>query len=185
MHHSGKRADIVINASGLGSMRLGGVADSSMAPIRGQVVLVESESEPMFNTSGTDDGADEVCYLMTRAAGGGTILGGTYQKGKWDPDPDPETERRIIKRCVALEPSLARGKGADEVKIIRSGVGLRPWRKDGVRVAADSSTFEDGTLLVHNYGHAGWGYQGSYGCAEHVVELVKDHLDRRVSKPKL
>lgn len=185
MHHSGKRADVVINASGLGSRQLGGVSDSSMAPIRGQIVLVENEAEPMFNISGTDDGPEEVSYLMTRAAGGGTILGGTYEKGKWDPNPDPGISERIIKRCVALSPSLAKGKGVDGVNVIRYGVGLRPWRKGGVRVEADLDTFGDGTLLVHNYGHAGWGYQGSYGCAEYVVELVNDFLNRKVAKPKL
>lgn len=185
MHHSGKPADIVINASGLGSRLLGGVSDSSMAPIRGQIVLVENESEPMYNISGTDDGPEEVSYLMTRAAGGGTVLGGTYQKGKWDAEPDPEIEKRIIKRCVALTPSLANGKGVEGVNIIRSGVGLRPWRKGGVRIEADLDTFGDGTLVVHNYGHAGWGYQGSYGCAEYAVELAKDFMDRRTAKPKL
>lgn len=179
MHHSGKRADVIVNASGLGSKDLGGVSDSTMAPIRGQIVLVENESEPMYNISGTDDGPDEVSYLMTRAVGGGTVLGGTYQKGSWDPNPDPEIEKRIIKRCVALSPSLANGKGVDAVKVIRSGVGLRPWREGGVRVEADTGIFEGGTLVVHNYGHAGWGYQGSYGCAEYAVELVKDFVDQK------
>ena len=189
MHHSGQRADVVVNASGLGSRDLGGVADPAMAPIRGQIVLVENESEPMYNISGTDDGPDEVSYLMTRAAGGGTVLGGTYQKGSWDPEPDPETERRIIRRCVAINPSLAKGKGVGAVRVIRSGVGLRPWREGGVRVEADTGIFGDGTLVVHNYGHAGWGYQGSYGCAERAVELVRDFVDRKAtsssSKAKL
>ena len=178
MHHTGKRADVIVNASGLGSKDLTGVSDSAMSPIRGQIVLVENESEPMYNISGTNDGPEEVSYLMTRAVGGGTVLGGTYQKGNWDPHPDPEIEKRIIKRCVALSPSLTKGKGVDAVKVIRSGVGLRPYREGGVRVEADTSVFGDGTLVVHNYGHAGWGYQGSYGCAEHAVELVKEYVDR-------
>jgi hypothetical protein len=30
--------------------------------------------------------------------------------------------------------------------------------------------------VVHNYGHGGWGYQASYGCAEGAVELVDEVL---------
>lgn len=178
-HHSGSEADIIINASGLGSKTLGGVADSKMMPIRGQIVLVENEAEPMYNISRTDDGPDEVSYLMTRAAGGGTVLGGTYQRGQSDPNPDPEMTKRIIRRAVALSPSLAKGKGVDAVKIIRSGVGLRPYREGGVRVEVDTDSV-DGALLIHNYGHAGWGYQGSYGCALHVLDLVKKQLGQNV-----
>lgn len=182
MHHTGAKADIIINASGLGAKSLGGVQDQDMTPIRGQIVLVENESPSMYNISGTDDDTDDVSYVMTRAAGGGTVLGGTYQKDNWDPNPDPATTDRIIRRCVALRPEMTNGKGVDDVKIIRSCVGLRPYRKSGVRVEADLTTLGDGTLIVHNYGHAGWGYQGSYGCAEHVVELVKGFVqDRGVS----
>jgi D-amino-acid oxidase len=107
-----------------------------------------------------------------RAAGGGTILGGTYDIGNWNPNPDPNIAVRIMKRAVELCPALSGGKGIEGLDIIRHGVGLRPYRKGGVRVAADRTTFGDGTIVVHNYGHAGWGYQGSYGCAEGVVELV-------------
>ncbi|OAA57161.1 FAD dependent oxidoreductase [Cordyceps fumosorosea ARSEF 2679] len=101
MHHTGGKVDVIVNASGLGSRTLGGVEDEDMIPIRGQIVLVENESPSMYNISGTDDGAGEVSYVMTRAAGGGTVLGGTYEKGNWDPNPDPRTSERIIKRLFA------------------------------------------------------------------------------------
>jgi D-amino-acid oxidase len=55
--------------------------------------------------------------------------------------------------------------------IIRHGVGLRPARNGGVRIEREVI---GGLEVVHNYGHAGWGYQGSYGCAERVVELVRE-----------
>lgn len=150
--------------------------DTSVFPIRGQIVVVQNEAEPMYNISGTDDGDEEVSYLMTRAAGGGTILGGTYEKGKLEPEPDPHVAERIISRCLAISPELNNGIGRKGVKVIRHAVGLRPARESGARVEADSITFADGTLLIHNYGHGGWGYQGSYGCAEHVVELVNGFL---------
>ncbi|KAL0929230.1 FAD dependent oxidoreductase [Colletotrichum truncatum] len=182
MHHSGKKADIIVNTSGLGALKLGGVEDTDMMPIRGQIVLVENESPSMYNVSGTDDGAEEISYVMTRAAGGGTVLGGTYQKGNWDPNPDPAIAERIIQRAVKLRPDMVGGKGRDAIKVIRSSVGLRPYRKSGVRVEAELTRLSgDDTLLVHNYGHAGWGYQGSYGCAEHVKDLVTKYVQERIA----
>lgn len=43
--------------------------DRNMVPARGQTVLVRNEVEEMCDNSGTDDGDDEVCYVMQRAAG--------------------------------------------------------------------------------------------------------------------
>lgn len=188
MHHRRGKVDVIVNATGMGARALGGVKDMDMAPIRGQTVLVDNESPSMYNISGTDDGAEEISYVMTRAVGGGTILGGTYQKDHWDPHPDPQITERIIKRCVALRPAMANGKGVEEIKVIRASVGLRPYRKSGVRVEADLRTCGKDTLVVHNYGHAGWGYQGSYGCAEMVVELVAGfakRIEREKLKPRL
>lgn len=184
MHHTGGKVDVIVNAAGMGARTLGGVKDMDMTPIRGQTVLIDNESPSMYNISGTDDGAEEIPYVMTRAAGGGTILGETYQKGNWDPHPDPQITERIIKVCVALRPAMANGEGVGAVKIIRASVGLRPYRKSGVRVEADLETCGKDTLVVHNYGHAGWGYQGSYGCAEMVVELVAEFA-KSIEKEKI
>lgn len=170
-HTAGAYGTVVVNCSGLQACRLGGVMDKDVYPARGQTVIVRNEVEPMIALSGTEDGDDELCYTMTRAAGGGTIIGGTYQKGNWDANPDPNIAIRIMKRAVEIQPELAGGKGIEGLDIIRHGVGLRPARTGGVRIETEHI---GGTAVVHNYGHAGWGYQGSYGCAERVVELVKD-----------
>lgn len=69
LHHSGKKADVVVNCTGLSSAKLGGVHDSSVIPARGQIVLVRNDPGMMCGTSGTDDGSDEVTYIMHRAAG--------------------------------------------------------------------------------------------------------------------
>lgn len=167
---SGK-ADIVVNCTGLMACKLGGVMDSKVTPARGQIVVVRNVSPLMFGVSSCEDAADELVYTMTRAAGGGTILGGTYQKGNWDPNPDPNVAARIMQRVVDLFPDIAGGKGVKGLDIIRHGVGLRPYREGGVRLEKEKI---DGTWVVHNYGHAGWGYQGSYGTAERVVELVDE-----------
>lgn len=125
----------------------------------------------MLTISGTDDGDDEVCYIMQRAAGGGTVLGGTYQKGQWESQADPNTAMRIMRRAVELCPELTGGKGVEGLDVVRHGVGLRPYREGGVRIERE---VVEGVRVVHNYGHGGWGYQASYGCAEGVVELVEE-----------
>ena len=43
--------------------------DEKITPARGQTVLVRNEADVMASNSGTDDGDDEVCYIMQRAAG--------------------------------------------------------------------------------------------------------------------
>lgn len=167
------RAHIVINATGLSAARLGGVLDQTMYPIRGQTVIVRNVASHMIVESGTDDGPDQVTYMMTRAVGGGTIIGGTVQVGNWESQPDLNIANQIMSRAVKINPALTQGRGAEHLDIIRHGVGLRPGRTAGVRLEKERI---DGMWVIHNYGHAGWGYQGSYGCAEEVVKLV-DSID--------
>ena len=69
MHHTGAKADLVVNCTGLSSMKLGGVEDSALTPARGQIVIVRNDPGIMADVSGTDDGPDEITYLMHRAAG--------------------------------------------------------------------------------------------------------------------
>ena len=137
-------------------------------------VVVRNEAPYMATVSGTDDGAGEVSYVMTRASGGGTVLGGTYQAGQWESQADPNTAVGIMRRAAELVPELVAG-GQGGLDVVRHGVGLRPAREGGVRLESERV---DGVWVVHNYGHAGWGYQGSYGCAERVVELVDEILGR-------
>lgn len=66
-HHSGKRADLVVNCTGLSARTLGGVEDAEMIPIRGQTVLVRNETAGMmYNIDKTDK---EPSYIMQRAVG--------------------------------------------------------------------------------------------------------------------
>ncbi|TKX27666.1 D-amino-acid oxidase [Elsinoe australis] len=175
LHHSGRRADTVINCTGLSSLKLGGVEDNGMYPARGQIVLVRNDPKVMATTSGTDDGSDEATYVMHRAAGGGCILGGCLQKDNWESQVDPSLAVRIMKRAIDLCPELVPpGKGIEALDIIRHGVGLRPMREGGIRVEAETVKAKDGKTLtiIHNYGHGGYGYQTSYGCSQAVEKLV-------------
>lgn len=154
--------------------KLGGVEDKGVVPARGQIVVVRNEVGKMINLSGTDDGDKEACYIMARAAGGGTVIGGSYQKGDWESQPDPNLAVRIMKRAVEACPELTGGKGIEALDVIRHGVGLRPVREGGTRIEKEKI----GDLwVVHNYGAGGAGYQSSFGCAEAAVRLIRNALE--------
>ncbi|KAH8175292.1 FAD dependent oxidoreductase domain-containing protein [Sarocladium implicatum] len=174
--HPKGRVDLVINATGLMASTLGGVEDKTVHPARGQIVVVRNDAGKMMSVSGTDDGEDEACYIMTRAAGGGTVLGGSYQKDRWESQPDPNLAVRIMERAVKLCPALTNGKGIEHLDVIRHGVGLRPVRDGGARIEKEKI---EGTWVVHNYGAGGAGYQSSYGCAQAAVDLVEEALSPR------
>ncbi|KAF2473947.1 FAD dependent oxidoreductase [Lindgomyces ingoldianus] len=177
LHHSGELADIVVNCTGLLAAKLGGVMDSDVYPGRGQIVLVRNEPGVMATVSGTDDGDDEATYIMQRAVGGGTILGGCLQHGRWESQPDPNLAQRIMQRSIEICPALAPKTGkVSELSVIRHGVGLRPMRKGGPRVEKERI---GGVWIVHNYGHGGYGYQASYGSAWEVEKLVEGILGEK------
>ncbi|KAB8255839.1 FAD dependent oxidoreductase [Aspergillus pseudonomiae] len=174
--HLEHKVDLIVNCTGLMASKLGGVEDRTVVPARGQIVIVRNEAGKMLDVSGTDDGDGEACYVMTRAAGGGTILGGSYQLGNWESQPDPNLAVRIMKRAVKMCPQLTGGKGIENLDIIRHGVGLRPVRANGTRI--EKERIGD-TWVVHNYGAGGAGYQSSYGCAQAAVNLVEEALASR------
>ena len=111
--------------------------------------------------------------------GGGTLLGGSYQKGNWDSQIDLSLANRIMKRAVELCPSLTGGKNLEHLSIVRHSVGLRPLRIGGPRLEKEKI---DGTWVVHNYGHGGYGYQCSYGCSQVAVGLVAEAV---VARPRI
>ncbi|MCJ1430452.1 hypothetical protein MMC29_008370 [Sticta canariensis] len=174
-HHSGKRADLIVNCTGLSAGKLGGVEDKNMIPVRGQTVLVRNECEI---GCGIDDRAENLCYVMQRPAGGGTLLGGCTQKGNWDPQVDLNLANRIMKRAVDVCPALTGGKSFDHLDIIRHGVGLRPLRLGGTRLEKEKI---EGVWVVHSYGHGGYGYQSSYGCSQAAVKLIDEALSLKAT----
>jgi len=109
-------------------------------------------------------------HRFASKSGGGTVLGGCYQKGSWESQPDPNLAIRIMKRCVDLCPALTGGKGIEALSVIRHGVGLRPLREGGPRIDKEQI---NGVWVVHCYGHGGYGYQASYGSAYAAVKLVE------------
>jgi D-amino-acid oxidase len=60
----------------------------------------------------------------------------------------------------------------EKPNVLAERVGLRPFRKSGVRLERDH--LSDGRTVVHNYGHGGSGFTLSWGCAQEVFELTTD-----------
>ena len=71
------------------------------------------------------------------------------------------TARRTRRRLAAVR--------ATEDRIIRQVVGLRPFRRSGFLVRAES---QNEKLLIHNYGHGGGGVSLSWGTADLAAELA-------------
>ena len=67
--HEDGSAHLILNCTGLSAMKLGGVMDSHMVPVRGQTVLVRNTAANMVDVLGTELGSEEVTYIMQRAAG--------------------------------------------------------------------------------------------------------------------
>jgi D-amino-acid oxidase len=154
------QAEVVVNATGLGARRTAG--DSSLVPVRGQVVYVEQIGLDRWwlDSSGDPTGLTGPLYVVPRSAD--IVVGGTDDEGEWDRRPDPAVARRVLERAVELVPRLGRAR------VVGHKVGLRPARPQ-VRLEAED---RGGTRVVHCYGHGGAGVTLSWGCADEVVTLA-------------
>lgn len=171
LHHTGSKADIVINCTGLLARRLKGVEDQDVYPIRGQILWVRNNATKQIVVP-IEGYANESLYIFPRKEGG-CIIGGTFIVNDWSTIPDPELSKRMIERAKKYLPELVDPKlGNDpDIDVFRHNVGLRPARKNGPKIEREGS-------IIHNYGISGAGYQASYGLAEHVTRLVDEYLKR-------
>lgn len=169
LHHSGKRADLIVNATGLLALKLGGVKDKKMYPIRGQIVRVRNNFPKQIGLS-TPGFKDEMFYAFPRKEGGG-IIGGTFIQNNWSTVVDSDLSKRILERARKYIPELTSLKygNTEEIDVIEQYVGLRPARKGGVRIERIGS-------IIHNYGIGGAGYQASIGLANKVLQLANEYF---------
>ncbi len=63
-------------------------------------------------------------------------------------------------------------------RVIRTVVGLRPFRRPGFRLQADRL---DEKTVIHNYGHGGGGMSLSWGSADLAARLALDTPHRRAA----
>lgn len=156
---AGTDADLLVNCSGLGARTL--VGDTSVTPVRGQIVRV---ANPGLTVSVRDEQhPGGRAYVHPREHD--CILGGTLEEDVWDADPDPAVGAAIIERCTDIAPEL---RGA---VVLEHVAGLRPARPE-VRLEAEAATAER-PRVIHDYGHGGSGITLSWGCADDVAALAE------------
>ena len=147
--------DVVINCAGIGAREL--ARDSDLEPHRGQVAIVP-KPDNLKCAIVCDDAP--LMYAIPRT--NDCVFGGTNDVND-DLTPDPKTKEAIVAEC-------SRVLEIERPRVLRERVGLRPFRKSGVRL--EEEKLRDGRTVIHNYGHGGSGFTLSWGCAENVFELV-------------
>ena len=152
-------SDLVINCAGIGARSL--VHDVDLEPHRGQIVIV-----PRIDNLSCAIVCDDAPLMYAIPRANDCVFGGTNELSE-NLDVDPKWTSRILDECSGV-------LKIDKPRVIAERVGLRPFRKSGVRLEADH--LRNGRTLIHNYGHGGAGFTLSWGCARHVVDLASYYV---------
>jgi D-amino-acid oxidase len=155
LEHVDREFALVINCAGIGAREL--VRDADLEPHRGQVAIVP-RIEGLSCAVVCDDAP--LMYAIPRATD--CVFGGTNDFSD-NLSADPETTDRIVAEC-------SRVLNIERPHVISERVGLRPFRKSGVRLEREQ--LHDGRTVIHNYGHGGAGFTLSWGCAREVLEAA-------------
>jgi D-amino-acid oxidase len=148
--------DLVINCAGIGAREL--APDSDLEPHRGQVAIVPN-LDNLICAIVCDDAP--LMYAIPRR--NDCVFGGTNDVSD-NLNADPETTKAIVAEC-------SRVLDIKNPRVLREHVGLRPFRKSGVRLEKEKLC--DGRTVIHNYGHGGSGFTLSWGCAREAFELAR------------
>ena len=143
----------IVNCAGAGAKSL--VPDPEVEPHRGQVAIVPQLNLPYAIVC--DD--PPLMYAIPHA--NDCVLGGTNEVSD-DAAPTAADTSRIVAEA-------ARVLGIDPPEVIKERVGLRPFRRSGIRL--ETEQLADRRTVIHNYGHGGSGFTLSWGCAEAVFAL--------------
>jgi D-amino-acid oxidase len=146
--------DLIINCAGIGAREL--VHDSQLEPHRGQVAIVSKldlaqaivcDSPPLM-------------YAIPRTHD--CVFGGINSISE-NREPSSADTTAIVSEC-------SRVLGIEVPPVIAVKVGLRPFRKSGVRLEPEK--LRDGRTVIHNYGHGGAGFTLAWACAEEVWAIA-------------
>ncbi|GKT42127.1 D-amino-acid oxidase [Colletotrichum spaethianum] len=152
------QAKVIINATGLGAFELAN--DRKVIAVRGQTLLVESDSHEMIMFQGS-----HYTYHIPRMYSGAVIMGGVSQKGNLDGKVDPAIRSDIMRRMNLITNNKYQSLDLEK-HVVADLVGFRPSREEGYRLEREGD-------VVHAYGFNTLGYTYSYGVALRVVELTK------------
>ena len=150
-----RKFDLVINCAGIGAREL--VQDLDLEPHRGQVAVVPSIED--FSCAIV---CDDVPLMYAIPRRNDCVFGGTNDISS-DLAVDPATTDRIVAEC-------SRVLKIEKPNVLTERVGLRPFRKSGVRLERDQLV--DSRTVIHNYGHGGSGFTLSWGCAREILNFA-------------
>jgi D-amino-acid oxidase len=150
-----RKFGLVINCAGIGAREL--VQDVDLEPHRGQVAIV-----PRIDRLSCAIVCDDAPLMYAIPRTNDCVFGGTNEIDE-NLAADPATTARIVAECSHV-------LNIDKPKALAERVGLRPFRKSGVRLERDQ--LSDGRTVIHNYGHGGAGFTLSWACAEAVCGLT-------------
>jgi D-amino-acid oxidase len=148
--------NLIINCAGIGAREL--AHDVDLEPHRGQVAIV-----PKIDNLACAMVCDDAPLMYAIPRTHDCVFGGTNELSD-NLAVDPKSAERIVTEC-------ARVLKINNPPVLAERVGLRPFRKSGVRLGR--AQLPDGRLVIHNYGHGGSGFTLSWGCAERVLEIVQ------------
>jgi D-amino-acid oxidase len=149
--------DLVINCAGIGARAL--LNDLDLEPHRGQVAIV-----PKIDNLDCAIVCDDFPLMYAIPRNNDCVFGGTNELSE-DRDVDPAATARIVAKC-------SRVLDIDAPQALAERVGLRPFRKSGVRLERDK--LRDGRTVIHNYGHGGAGFTLSWACGREVRDLARE-----------
>ena len=147
--------DLVINCAGIGAREL--AHDADIEPHRGQVAIV-----PKINGLSCAVVCDDPPLMYAIPRMNDCVFGGTNELSDNLAANSGTTSRIVAECCRVLD--------IDKPRVLLERVGLRPFRRSGVRLERDR--LRDGRAVIHNYGHGGAGFTLSWGCAHQVVGLA-------------
>ena len=150
-----RKFDLVINCAGIGAREL--VRDADLEPHRGQVAIV-----PKVDGLSCAIVCDDAPLMYAIPRTNDCVFGGTNDVSD-NVAADPATTSRIVAEC-------SRVLNIEKPRVLAERVGLRPFRKSGVRLERDR--LANGRTVIHNYGHGGAGFTLSWGCSREVLDAA-------------
>ncbi|KAK0670476.1 FAD dependent oxidoreductase-domain-containing protein [Cercophora samala] len=168
------KADIIVNASGLGARTLAN--DSQVFPVRGavrvnKVDFLRKNAILLPAQYDVNNHPSKTIFIVPRSDTT-LVVGSIIQRNNWNLGltlQSPEVED-MWKRAEKFVPELGNLEPDDRPL----AQGLRPFSHSNVRVSADNRT--TACRVVHNYGHGGSGWTLAVGCAWTCVRIVEKIL---------
>ena len=185
-------AELIVNCTGLGASQM--VPDDSLVPVRGGwfSVLNDGTHFPRFteaHCTSLHNFNGAFMFLLPRGENQ-LVIGGIAQPYQWSTDlqRDSSEIQEMLNLCFESFPCLEEA----DFEEADFRVGLRPFRRAGVRLDLDRITYS--VPVISNYGHGGAGVLLSWGCAFSVLSFARQiradlsvaaHSKLQANRPKV